>query len=60
MKMGKKLESEYLLLFFYLHLILPSPTIIGPFKFHESLIRYMQDIGWLYAPQFKWVLDIKE
>ena len=39
---------------------LPSPTIIGPFKFHESLIRYMQDIGWLYAPQFKWVLDVEE
>ena len=39
---------------------LPSPTIIGPFKFHESLIRYMQDIGWLYAPQLKWVLDVEE
>ena len=39
---------------------LPSPTIIGPLKFHESLIRYMQDIGWMYAPQFKWVLDVGE
>ena len=39
---------------------LPSPTIIGPFKFHESLIRYMQDIGWLYAPNFKWVLEVEE
>lgn len=25
-----------------------------------TLIRYMQDIGWLYAPHFKWVLDIEE
>lgn len=30
-------------------------TIIGPLKFHERLIRYLQDIGWLYAPNFKWV-----
>ena len=37
--------------------ILPEPTIIGPFKFHESLIRYLQDIGWLYKPHFKWVLN---
>lgn len=36
---------------------LPEPTIIGPFKFHESLIRYLQDIGWLYKPHFKWVLN---
>ena len=35
---------------------LPEPTIIGPFKFHESLIRYLQDIGWLYKPNFKWKL----
>ena len=39
---------------------LPEPTIIGPFKFHESLIRYLQDIGWLYKPHFKWVLDVEE
>ena len=39
---------------------LPEPTIIGPLKFHESLIRYMQDIGWLYAPNFKWVLKVEE
>ena len=38
---------------------LPEPTIIGPFKFHESLIRYLQDIGWLYKPHFKWVLDVE-
>ena len=38
---------------------LPEPTIIGPFKFHESLIRYLQDIGWLYKPHFKWVLNIE-
>ena len=37
---------------------LPEPTIIGPFKFHESLIRYLQDKNWLYKPKFKWVLDI--
>ena len=36
---------------------LPEPTIIGPFRFHESLIRYLQDIGWLYKPHFKWVLQ---
>lgn len=36
---------------------LPEPTIIGPFKFHESLIRYLQDIGWLYKPHFKWLLN---
>ena len=39
---------------------LPEPTIIGPLKFHESLIRYMQDIGWMYAPDFKWVLEVEE
>jgi hypothetical protein len=39
---------------------LPEPTIIGPFKFHESLIRYLQDNGWLYKPKFKWVLDVEE
>jgi hypothetical protein len=38
--------------------VLPEPTIIGPFKFHESLIRYLQDIGWLYKPHFKWALGI--
>ena len=38
---------------------LPEPTIIGPFKFQESLIRYLQDIGWLYKPHFKWVLDVE-
>lgn len=37
---------------------LSEPTIIGPFKFHEGLIRYMQDIGWLHKPRFKWVLTI--
>ena len=39
---------------------LPEPTIIGPFKFHESLIRYLQDKNWLYKPMFKWELDITE
>lgn len=35
---------------------LSKPTIIGPFKFHEGLIRHLQDIGWLYKPKFKWIL----
>ena len=35
---------------------LSEPTIIGPFRFHEGLIRYLQDIGWLYKPHFKWIL----
>ena len=37
---------------------LPEATIIGPLKFHESLIRYLQDIGWLYKPNFKWELSV--
>ena len=38
--------------------MLHEPTVVGPFKFHEGLIRHMQDIGWLYKPHFKWLLDI--
>ena len=37
---------------------LSTPTIIGPFKFHEGLIRYLQDIGWLHKPHFKWILKV--
>lgn len=36
---------------------LSKVTNIGPFKIHEGLIRYLQDIGWLYKPNFKWVLN---
>ena len=38
---------------------LSKPTIIGPFKFHEGLIRHLQDIGWLHKPKIKWQLDIE-
>jgi hypothetical protein len=43
----------------YVYPNLSKPTIIGPFKFHEGLIRYLQDIGWLHKPKIKWQLDIE-
>lgn len=30
-------------------------TYIGPFKVHEGLIYYLQKIGWLYIPRYKWI-----
>ena len=30
-------------------------TYIGPFKVHEGLIYYLQKIGWLYVPRYKWI-----
>lgn len=35
---------------------LKCPTYIGPFKFHEGLIRHLQDIGWLSVPRIKWMI----
>ena len=43
----------------YVYPNLTKPTIIGPFKFHEGLIRHLQDIGWLYVPKIKWQLDVE-
>lgn len=34
-------------------------TYIGPFKVHEGLIYYMQQIGWLYVPRYKWIYSEK-
>ena len=31
-------------------------TVIGPFKFHEGLFRYLQDIGWMYVPKIIWII----
>lgn len=35
---------------------LKKPTYIGPFKFHEGLVRHLQDINWLSKPKLVWVL----
>lgn len=31
-------------------------TYIGAFKFHQSLLRYLQETGWLKIPKIVWVL----
>lgn len=41
--------------FLYPHI--RETTYIGPFKFNESLLRYLQKINWLYIPKYKWVLN---
>lgn len=35
---------------------IPIYTKVGPFKFHESLFRYLQEIGWMHTPKIVWVL----
>ena len=43
--------KDYLFVYPNLH----QATYIGPFKVHEGLICYMQRIGWLYVPRYKWI-----
>lgn len=35
---------------------LQKVTYIGPFKFHEGLFRYLQDIGWMSIPKITWII----
>jgi len=35
---------------------IPDYTCVGPFKFHEALFRYLQEIGWMNTPKIIWIL----
>lgn len=47
--------KDYLFIYPNLHHV----TYIGPFKVHEGLIYYLQRIGWLYVPRYKWIYSEK-